>query len=29
MLAVWSLSEGSSPDRLAAGNAAASVATLA
>ncbi|MCS0583308.1 NAD-glutamate dehydrogenase [Massilia pinisoli] len=29
MLAVWSLSEGASPDRLAAGNAAASVATLA
>jgi glutamate dehydrogenase len=29
MLAVWSLSEGSSPDRLAVGNAAASVATLA
>jgi glutamate dehydrogenase len=27
MLAVWSLSEGSSPDRIAAGTAAATVAT--
>jgi glutamate dehydrogenase len=29
MLAVWSLSEGSSPDRIAAGTAATTVANLA